>query len=210
MHHRWKITIALRSALHLAAACSYHRQCGEAFQLAMGSDERNVFQQFSADQYSAVRKRMIAARLLSRFCTSSHVSCSLLRSFQLQHGVHGEQSQFLVSSLHYGCQCCSSWAHLKKKFSEVELFMHTADISNPLMPQESSLVLCFWSQHYPRTSCSSPDQVAAEEISYQWAQCLALEFTEQVTCTYDCLVSFTARFTELGLAIRLLLAQLIC
>jgi len=106
-----------------------NHHCAQAFQLAMGSDERNVFQQFSADQYSAVRKRMIAGILSTDMkCHGNHVE--LMQSFQLQHGVHGEQSQFLV-----------------------ELFMHTADISNPLMPQE---------------------------ISYQWAQCLALEFTEQV------------------------------
>mmetsp|Transcript_49496 Transcript_49496/g.117804 ORF Transcript_49496/g.117804 Transcript_49496/m.117804 type:complete len:1089 (-) Transcript_49496:101-3367(-) len=109
-----------------------NHHCAQAFQLALGPDpacgERNVFSKLSAEQFGNVRKRMIAGILSTDMkCHGHHVE--LIQNFELTPGAHSSQNQFLV-----------------------ELFLHTADISNPLMPKD---------------------------MSYQWAQCIALEFTDQ-------------------------------
>jgi len=90
-----------------------NHHCAMSFEIARDST-CNIFQRFSSDAYMTVRKRMIAG-ILSTDMKHHGDHIRLISSFNLQDGVEPEQSQFLV-----------------------EFFLHTADIGNPIMPQDIS------------------------------------------------------------------------
>mmetsp|Transcript_16814 Transcript_16814/g.31201 ORF Transcript_16814/g.31201 Transcript_16814/m.31201 type:complete len:585 (+) Transcript_16814:2-1756(+) len=109
-----------------------NHHCARAFEIAFtGGDEHpcNIFEGLAVDIYKAVRERMVAGILSTDMKHHGH-HVELLQTFQPDYGKNNAQSQFLV-----------------------ELFLHSADISNPLMP---------------------------EDISLRWAEAIAQEFSEQV------------------------------
>mmetsp|Transcript_12608 Transcript_12608/g.28581 ORF Transcript_12608/g.28581 Transcript_12608/m.28581 type:complete len:1015 (-) Transcript_12608:65-3109(-) len=106
-----------------------NHHCARAFEIALCGDACDVFDVLSSEQYSVARGRIVAGILSTDMkCHGHHVE--LVQNFELRQGSHNSQSQFLV-----------------------ELFLHTADIGNPLMPQQ---------------------------VAERWGKALADEFSAQV------------------------------
>ncbi|CAJ1383478.1 unnamed protein product, partial [Effrenium voratum] len=94
-----------------------NHHCARAFEIALSKEGCNIFQDFSTEVYSLIRKRMIAGILSTDMKHhGSHVS--ILKEFELGEA-SDSQNQFLV-----------------------EVVMHAADISNPLMPADQSQKWC--------------------------------------------------------------------
>merc|ERR1712048_1227149 len=88
-----------------------------AFEIAVSSTQElscNIFVGLSSEKYTAVRRRMVAGILSTDMKHHGH-HVEAMQTFEPKVGMHSQQSQFLV-----------------------ELFLHSADISNPLMPPDLS------------------------------------------------------------------------
>mmetsp|Transcript_72463 Transcript_72463/g.172737 ORF Transcript_72463/g.172737 Transcript_72463/m.172737 type:complete len:993 (-) Transcript_72463:124-3102(-) len=106
-----------------------NHHCARAFEIALNGTDCDIFDSLTSEQYSVARGRIVTGILSTDMkCHGHHVE--LVQNFELRAGHHNSQSQFLV-----------------------ELFLHTADIGNPLMPLE---------------------------VSEKWGKALADEFAAQV------------------------------
>jgi len=111
-----------------------NHHCARTFEIALGSSTKagncNIFSGLNRESFVNVRQLTIAG-ILSTDMKHHGDHVNLIQSFRLKDSEDKEQSQFLV-----------------------ELFLHSADISNPFMPSD---------------------------ISRRWAKLVAEEFTMQVT-----------------------------
>lgn len=137
-----------------------NHHCARAFEIAMsteGSPSCNIFDTFNIQSYTGVRERMVAGILSTDMKHHGH-HVELLQTFQPKYEKTSSQSQFLV-----------------------ELFLHTADISNPLMP---------------------------DQISLRWTQAIAQEFTEQVQAERQLGLPVTTFMDNLGDPVKVSKSQL--
>lgn len=89
-----------------------NHHCAQAFQIAMSKSECDIFKHLEAQTFGCIRQRMISG-ILSTDMKFHGDHVNIVQSFQLQPGT--DQAQFLV-----------------------ELLLHAADISGPLMHQPIS------------------------------------------------------------------------
>jgi len=99
-----------------------NHHCAKAFELSLFSKdgERNIFKDLSEEDYVAVRTGIVRAVLATDMKNHGY-QCKQMQDFQFQHDDPSGQNEFLL-----------------------ELLLHTADISNQLMPGE---IASRWQKH---------------------------------------------------------------
>eukprot|EP00929_Paragymnodinium_shiwhaense_P095834 TRINITY_DN57140_c0_g1_i1.p1 TRINITY_DN57140_c0_g1~~TRINITY_DN57140_c0_g1_i1.p1 ORF type:complete len:1116 (+),score=259.22 TRINITY_DN57140_c0_g1_i1:86-3349(+) len=91
-----------------------NHHCARSFEIALRNKGCNVFDQLSKDAFRQVRKSMVAG-ILATDMKHHGDAVQQVQAFRLQPGIVASQSPFLV-----------------------ELVIHAADISNPIMPSDIS------------------------------------------------------------------------
>lgn len=112
-----------------------HHHCAKAFELALFSNdnERNIFKDLSAEEYTEVRGAIVRAVLATDMKNHGH-HCQEMQEFQLDYDNPPGQCEFLL-----------------------ELIVHMADIGNQMMPSE---IASRWQKHL---SDEFVEQVNAEQ-----------------------------------------------